>query len=172
MLPTHRDNQTLKTNYYDDVRLTKTIESRVSIPSKYVKNGFLELFLPYIPIKHDEPLIDFCPNLRYYPSSFSENESNIPILKLDADSTLSCFANLYKISIDDSLQMVTKYRFHYHPQRKEQGLVTILDVEQISRGEHTIQIESKYLYENNIFRKKENREPVRTETYEFPFWKE
>ena len=76
-------------------------------------------------------------------------------------------SNLYEIFLDDSLQTAHKYRFHYHPQREEEGLITIIDAEYLTRGEHTLTVKLKYL--NSIH---EEGDTIKIGTNLIPFWKE
>jgi len=170
-LPSYKAQQTLNTDYYDDKRGPKRTKLGSSIPSKYIKNGFVELFIPYIPNQHNSSLAELCPNLKPGPSGltfdiyFGENDN--PKLKLNADSTLACFSSLHQIFINDSLKSDVSYRFYNHPQRKQEGLVTILDVGKLPRGEHQISIKSKTRYERN-----KNDSLVFKQQEVIPFWKE
>jgi len=139
----------------------------MSIPSKYLKNGFIELFLPHIPKNHHAVLERSCPDLEFASFSPFQKKSEDPRLRLNADSTLYCISSLYKFFLDDSLQTNPKYRFYYHPERKEEGLITIIDAEYLSRGEHILKVESKYL--GKIHKEEDS---IKIATYLIPFWKE
>jgi len=69
--------------------------------------------------------------------------------------------------VNDTLLNNLKYRFHEHPTRKNIGLLTVLDVGYLPRGEHLIKVDVKILQDSNgkdtlFFR----------ESALIPFWKE
>lgn len=166
-LPSNKYYQTLSINHYDDVKSPETIESEISIPSKYIDNGFIEVFLPYVPRFQNAVFARLCPDLEPFTFTFFQDPKEDPRNKLNADSTLSCMSKLYEISLDDSIHTDIKYRFYYHPQRVEEGLLTIIDVGYLSRGEHTLTVKLKYL--NSIH---EEGQPIEIGTNQIPFWKE
>jgi len=170
-IPIYREKQSLNGNYYDNLRSSKNIKLSASIPSKYIDNGFVELFLPYIANQHHSPMAEICPNLKSgnigVMLDFTVNGNDNPKMTLDGDSTLTCLSSLYQVFINDSLRTDVTYRFYTHLQRKETGLLTILDVAYLPRGAHHIEVKSKIRYAWNqedalVFNKKDL----------IPFWKE
>ena len=80
---------------------------------------------------------------------------------------LDCHTQRFKIYVNDTLLNHLKYRFHEHPTRKNIGLLTVLDVGYLPRGEHIIKVYVKLLQDSNgkdtlLFR----------ESALIPFWKE
>lgn len=170
-LPKYKAQQTLNTDYYDDKRGPRKTKLGISIPSQYIENGFIELFIPYIPNQHNSSIAELCPNLKPGPSGLTFDiyigKNDNPKIKLNADSTLACFSSLHQIFINDSLQSNASYRFYNHPQRKQEGLVSILDVGNLPRGEHQITLKSKTRYNWN-----KNDSLVFKQYDAIPFWKE
>lgn len=169
-LPYFRIEQVVNNNNYDNTA-PKTNFLNNSIPSKFIDNSFLEIFLPYVPNYHDSPLAEICPDLK--PGSpgitldYFIKKADNPKRLLNADSTLTCFSQIHQIIIDDSLQTDVTYRFYYHRKREKQGLLTIIDIDHLSRGEHILRIKSK-----------RRDKPNKTDSLVFrqqdviPFWKE
>lgn len=164
------EHLTLLDDYYTDQRSeTKRIED-VSIPSKYIDNGFLEFFIFYNPRTDDRTIKNLCPNLR--PDKdigikmdiirFSNEDTLDPS---PPDSMLLCISSLYEIYLDDSLYQGLDYYFYEYPNFGEQGLKSIIDIQHLSRGQHQLKIKaqrSSFTNDSLYWRTRA----------EFPFWKE
>ena len=166
-LPGNRTLQSISNNFYDD-----TLEDRASysasISSKFVKNGYAQLFLPYVARGDDKVIEAICPDLKPAKTGFFFFGIDDPIRRnMNADLALDCHAQRFKIYVNDTLLNNLKYRFHEHPTRKNIGLLTVLDVGYLPRGEHLIKVDVKILQDSNgkdtlFFR----------ESALIPFWKE
>jgi len=167
-LPANRQLQSLSNDSYDDTWDKNRPTYSASISSKFIKNGFVPLYLPYIALADDKVIKAICPDLKpaktgifFFGSSDSVRDN------MDADATLLCHANRFKIYVNDSLFNNLNFRFHEHPKRKNIGLIAILDVGYLSRGEYAIKVVVKLPENHNgkdtlVFR----------ETVLIPFWKE
>ena len=165
--PSEPGNIGLYTQVYDDQYSEEGSASRASIPSKYISNGFLELFLSYIPSEDDEAIEAICPKLE--PGQFTgvkvqgiirmgEMVNN----KSNKDSLLTCISQIHHVYINDSLFTDPSFRFYTHPPREKNGLFSILDVQYLERGEHLLRIESVELQKDSV---------VWKESARIPFWK-
>ena len=86
---------------------------------------------------------------------------------MNADLALDCHAQRFKIYVNDTLLNNLKYRFHEHPTRKNIGLLTVLDVGYLPRGEHAIKIDVK------VFESNKGKDTLFfRESAIMPFWKE
>ncbi len=166
-LPGERANESILTYVYDDTWDQNISSYSASIPSKYVKNGYLELYLPYI-ARSDDPVIEYlCPDLKpanrgIYFLGFNDPDRYL----MDSDKALDCHSRRFKIYANDSLHTGLKYRFYEHPMRENIGLITILDVDYLARGEHFIDVVV-------LLHADENRDSLTfQETIRIPFWKE
>ncbi len=171
-IPRYKKAQTFRNKYYDDMRPEKSIDTWASIPSKYVKNGFVELYIPYVPKVHDLALESICPDLNPATTGvsldFILNMKDDLRANLDADSVLTCMSSLHQVYVNDSLRTDISYRFHNHPIRKDIGLFSIFDVDYLPRGEHKISIKSKYAFSRGSM--KDSLTFRQTDV--IPFWKE
>jgi len=166
-LPGNRTLQSISNNFYDD-----TLEDRASylasISSKFVKNGYAQLFLPYVARADDKVIEAICPDLKPAKTGFFFFGNN-PALRnnMNADLALDCHAQRFKIYVNDTLLNNLKYRFHEHPTRKNVGLLTVLDVGYLPRGEHAIKVDVKFLENSN------GKDTLFFgESAVIPFWKE
>ena len=172
-----RSRYLMLNNYsYEDLSNEEQLDINARIPSKYVQNGFLELFIPYTPIQ-DDPVIQMqCPDLLPVKEtglgselkySFSFGKKTKKAATSPADSVLLCWNQFYEVYIDDSLFQAPKWRFYKHPKGLERGLITILDVQYLDRGEHTVRAKRQYLR-----RRMQGDTLVKRESVFIPFWKE
>ena len=166
-LPGNRTLQSISNNFYDDTSEDRSSNS-ASISSKFVKNGYAQLFLPYVARNDDQVIEAICPDLKPAKTGIFFFGNNDPLRNnMDADLALDCHAQRFKIYVNDTLLNNVKYRFHEHPTRKNIGILTVLDVGYLPRGEHSIKIDVKML---------ENRNGKDTlffrESAVIPFWKE
>lgn len=166
-LPGNRQLQSISNNFYDDTLDGKPIYS-ASISSKFIKNGYAQLFLPYVARGDNKVIEAICPDLKPAKTGFFFFGIDDPIRRnMNADLALDCHAQRFKIYVNDTLLNNLKYRFHEHPTRKNIGLLTVLDVGYLPRGEHLIKVDVKILQDSNgkdtlFFR----------ESALIPFWKE
>jgi len=166
-LPGNRQLQSISNNFYDD-----TLDDRstytASISSKFVKNGFAQLFLPYVARNDDQVIEAICPDLKPAKTGFFFFGNNDPLRNnMDADLALKCHSQRFNIYVNDSLLSNLKYRFHEHPIRKNIGLLTVLDLGYLGRGEHEIKVDVKILENSN------GKDTLFfNESVVIPFWKE
>ena len=166
-LPGNRNNESISTLVYDDTWDSRITSYSASLPSRYVDNGYVELYLPYI-ARSDDPVIKYlCPDLQpadrgIYFFGMRDREQ----FEMNSQKAIDCHAQRFRIYVDDSLHSDMKYRFYDHPLRKNVGLLTILDVNYMERGEHEINV--VVLLPDDI---KQDSLYYR-ETIRIPFWKE
>lgn len=120
----------LVSSFYDDERRQVGTAATVSIPSKIVNGSFLEVFIRYEPKKDDRVLERICPN-------GGQNQS--------AESKIHCLQQLPQLRIDDSLYQDPAYKFYIHPDTGDKGLLSLVDIAELERGEHLLRV-SKRLY--------------------------
>jgi len=166
-LPGNRQVQSIRNDFYDDTFDDRPTNS-ASISSKFVKNGFAELFLPYVARNDDQVIAAICPELKPAKTGFFFFGNSDPLRRnMDADLAIDCHAQRFNIYVNDSLLKNLKYRFHEHPTRKNIGLLTVLDVGYLPRGEHSIKVDVKILESRN------GKDTLFfNESLRIPFWKE
>lgn len=167
-LPNRRNNLTQGSDYYDDTWNGTRLLSSASIHSKYVKNGYIELYLPYIGRTDDQVIAVLCPDLQPAKKGiFFFNSDDEARDKMNANEALDCHSKRFRIYVNDSLHSDINYRFFDHPQRKNKGLSSIFDVSYLDRGEHKLKI-------NVLLPRVRNRKDtlIFVESQIIPFWKE
>ena len=119
---------------------SKTLSS-ASIHSKFIQNGFIELYLPYNGNTDDKVIEILCPDLAPAKKGvFFFGKSDEARDTMNASAALECHQQRFKIYVNDSLIQDINYRFFDHVKRKNKGLTAILDVSNLHRGEHKLKI--------------------------------
>ncbi len=151
----------LTNNMYDDLRVNAYV-SKASIPSKYIKSGFLEVFIRYQAI--DNELLNLlCPDANKLDWDLTLGESFRAGVESQMDTTfdinellsggeayanlveevIGCISELYEIKIDGEIMDSGPYFFHIHSNRSEKGYLAVLDVSNLERGRHVLEINKK-----------------------------
>lgn len=133
--------------YDDDGYETNSRLSQPSLSSRYVKNNYLELFIPYIPVNDDEELEFHYPDL--IPARFTGTVLRGGLTlgqstSSDADNTelRKAMSGLWRISVD-SVQLQVTPRFSTHKQRRQYGLLYVIPAHELPVGEHELLIQRR-----------------------------
>lgn len=139
------DAYMFRNDFYDSLRDKDRFIYESSITSPYVKNGYLEIFIRYIPVREDSVLAEVCPTIK--PLKRNRLRSNVQInfgndkdavekRALTNDSTYQCLKEIYQLKVNDSIFNDQPLYLYIHPNQEELGLKGILDVDYLPRGEH------------------------------------
>lgn len=131
---------------YEDIAKEDVTDGRPSIRSQIIKDNYLPLFVPYIPVAHDVSIEHVCPDLA--PGFYTGlklrggvhagdivNDEAVPSELLD------CMKQLWRVSIDDSLYNDVNFRYYKHPLRDQNGLLAIIPIHHLDQSEHFIKID-------------------------------
>lgn len=140
--------------FYDDLRNEEQYIRTASIPSRYVDNGFLELFVRYNPANNDILKL-ICPDayqMEFNPGmliGFKEGLKADSIIAAMTDNeryderlkaSIECQTSIFEVYIDGILQTDLEFSFKSHIAHKEKGYLTIIDVADLGRGKHYIEL--------------------------------
>ena len=139
--------------YYEDNASGEVTEDKCSIQSKVIGDNYIRLFAPYIPKDHDGSLAHFCPDVEpgYHTGfktrgAFSAGDIRNP--ESDTEQLLDCMTQLWRVAIDDSIHTEVNFRFYYHPQREQYGLLAMIPIHELDYTEHFIRVDRhRYLDE-------------------------
>ncbi|MCB0637507.1 MAG: hypothetical protein KDC54_12850 [Lewinella sp.] len=150
--PTVNDDTHLVADHYDDSPKDEQALVEPSIPSRYISNGFLEVFIPYLARMHDPAIEANHPELE--PAKFTgfKLRGTVNIGKAnnaaaDRDSLLTAMGEIHQLYLNDSLIVSPEWQFYVHPTRDMPGLLTIIDLGDAPRGRHDLRVET-YSYSN------------------------
>ncbi|MBI9068868.1 MAG: hypothetical protein JEZ09_16345 [Salinivirgaceae bacterium] len=169
-------NYFLSSNYYANERNADDIIKYIDIPSKIISNSFVPLFIRYDvsdngklrkrfsdfkPIKEEELKSSFIFHIGSNSLHISYGDK---MVEENSQQALACLSQFYKVYIDDVLMDSITYYFARHINKEEPGIQTMLDIYDLNRGEHLLEMKKEYLAKDSM---------LVEETYaKVPFWKE
>ena len=146
---------TIRADWYDDLRGPAEWENvwNVSLDSRYVgEDNYLEVFAPYLP-RHQDYVIN-----RLYPDLKAGRQTGIRmdgVIRFDvsferggADSLLMALSSLHRVYLNDSLIEDPSWRFYYHPERRQRGLLYTMPAHELPVGEHRINVQRHWYRES------------------------
>ena len=147
-------------NNYADTADLQEGKYYVQITSRYIDNGYAEIFFPYLPeFQEDEILQRICPDVALekttgFHSSIvldikvggetvtkESRKAAVERKEKSARQSLDCLQKMWRITLDDTL--VTQNDFLFYQKDSRYGLKTILDVGHKKRGRHNLMIEKR-----------------------------
>ncbi len=142
-------------DFYDDTQSGKVNKNRCSIQSKVISGNYIRLFAPYIPRDHDTSIERFCPELE--PGYFTGlklrggiSAGKITNPEADSEELLGCMAQLWRVTINDSVYTDIPFRFNYHSQREQYGLLAMIPIHDLGQSEHYIRVDRQRLYKDEL----------------------
>ncbi len=170
--PDNGNNVKLDDVPYDDTRAEGISIWNASIPSKFMKESYMPLFVRYRPY-HNETIKESCSDwtptkadgfnsgIKLTSNGFTMNEAYIS--EDNPEGALNCLEQYFTVQLDSS-KIKTDFYLYRHPNNEERGVMTIIDIDSLTRGKHLL----------NIKRKAFNKQKVLVDTsyIEIPFWVE
>jgi len=180
----------ISVDVYDDTRKDNFID-KVSIPSRYVSNGFLEIFVRYD--ASDNMILELlCPEVNDLNGTAQITQGLDAGNKAKLDTTLTlteilsggdeyirkiksaltCTKELYEIFIDEKKYSDFDLMYYIHSNKNEKGLLVVLDIDDLERGQHLLEIR-KIKFEGLPFISKITKEKLAMKSFvKLNFWKE
>ena len=155
---------TVHADYYDNLRKDKDYIKVLSLPSKYVTNSYLEVFVHYLP-SENKLINELLPDSAQLHSGIISKMFYARPYKDRQDYYLSIYQKTYNLYINDSLVSNSNAAWYTHPNMQEKGVLEVLDIAYLARGRHELKLEK---LDDKL---DEEKEPGYN-TYVIPFWKE
>lgn len=141
--------------YYEENHTEKRVINFPTIPSEYTHQNYLRIFLPYFADDNDS-LLAHCPEVKPFKGKGLENQSFFSFINQEntqKDSSaytdhnmqiaIQCLADLYAISINDSLYNELKFYFHRKKLNGQAGIITYLPIKNLPSGTNLLKVEKK-----------------------------
>ncbi|MEM9673279.1 MAG: hypothetical protein AAF992_11830 [Bacteroidota bacterium] len=147
----------LLSRHYEDQRQEPSSVLVPLIPSEYLAQDHLRLFLPYL-VSDNDSLRQACPEVEIFRESGFTTDMSVSISFSPPDTTqadsfpdreknvaaaLQCLAGLYQISIDDEPIQPPVLYFYREEINDQPGLLTYLPVATLSGGPHLLTIRKR-----------------------------
>ena len=170
------DKTFLSNNYYDDRRDENSYVGVISIASRTIAGSFMPVWIRSDPQDNGE-IKEVCPDFEPPQNEGWNSTLNISInggdVNLNSERTdgkteremLNCLLRYYRISINDSAYTDLDAYFHYHPQKDQKGILTMLGTSTFVYGKNMLKLEKLMI---------SGEDSVRTskwiEAAHVPFW--
>jgi len=143
-------------NYDDEEVNNATPTWRLTLSSKYASaSGWVEAFVPYIPINDDAKLllIDSTLDLSQYVGTklngaFTVGQRFNP--DADYDKILAAFEKKSQVYVNDSLYRQLTPLFHFHYQRKQPGVSYMIPVHDLPPGRHELMFRERIVTDDTL----------------------
>lgn len=178
-IPAKKDNSNWAIeHYYDNLRKDEAIKI-ASIDKLVYRDEAIRLFIRYKDTEATEnSLKQLCPNIIPYDrskyqmnaardfqdgmdSAVEERRSTTKSQKPTAPS-ITCITKMFEISIDSLSFTTDDFLFYEHPNMGEQGIMTVIDIDDLPSGKHNLALKIKSDYKDSAFK---------IRTIEIPFFK-
>ena len=180
----------IQKSHYDDERKGGYIRT-ASLPSRFIKNDYLEVFIRYSPrdnrilelicedykgLKRDPSFMD---GIRAGIESQTDTTKTLEELlgtdeqyeQLVKQSTL-CFGEMYEVWLNGKKLENQEYFFTRHENKAERGIANVMDISYLERGRHLITIKRYSITGNPVFGEL-TADRLKMESFvKIPFWKE
>ncbi|WKN41041.1 hypothetical protein [Tunicatimonas pelagia] len=128
------------------------------IPSEYIEHDHLRLFLPYL-VSDNDSLQQVCPEsaalqedgfvskakitFDFDASVDTTRQNRSSETEKGAQTALRCLADLYQVTINDSLYPLEPLYFHRRKENRQPGIVTYLPLSALPTGVHHLTIRKR-----------------------------
>lgn len=127
--------------FYENQRDPDDIYPRTpSIQSDIVTGGYLKLFIPYVPRRHNAIMAKTCPGLHPIQSRGVQVGPDMPVADSLAIPALQCLARIHAVTLDGAARPDLQFRFYEHPGTGIKGILTYIPVDSLARGQHQITV--------------------------------
>lgn len=178
----------LENEFYDDSRGDQYIGT-LSIPSKFVDDNYLQLFIRYRP-SQNAVMSFLCPSTinmnsnRTVMDGFnagieSQRDSTVTLSDLlgsDAEyadaleQSVKCLSQIYEVSIDGVLQENLEYSYYIHPSKREKGFFVMIDLKGAGRKKHVLEVRLLASTGPMMLQKIKEEELEMRSIAKLPFW--
>ena len=178
-------NYEITSDIYDNLRPDDVRIRSASINSNIIKDKYIQLFIRY-DVNDNQFIKNLCPDftpkeglmpkidfsVKYdtieYSTINSQNDtikhirytmSWRPVIQSEKEpqKALQCLSSFYSVYINDSLLNGLEYYFYTHPNKKEKGIITLINTEGLKKGKNILEVKRK----------------IRDDSYSYiPFWVE
>lgn len=125
--------------YYESQRDPGETYARVpSIQSDIIKDPYVKLFIPYIPLKHNAVIPRECPGVKPLQDRGVQLGSDVPVADSLALPVLACLTRMHAVSLDGAPLADPALSFYEHPGTGVKGVITYIPVDSLARGRHVI----------------------------------
>jgi hypothetical protein len=128
--------------YYESERAPGAVYDRMpSIQSDVVRDPYVKLFIPYVPIRHGAAMAEQCPGLAPLSRGGVRMDFDDPPQAPQVAAVLDCWMRLQPVTLNGR-PVRPDFRFYTQPQSGLRGILAYIPVAGLPRGENVITVGS------------------------------
>lgn len=142
-LPDSRDETAMDFVYYESQRPEGELyRLSPSIQDDVIRDPYLELFIPYAPVRHDLAIEKLCPGVKPLsePGLLFDEEPE-PRPGSGPRAVLRCLAGIHRVSLDGR-PLRPDFHFYIHPRTEIRGILAYIPMEGLAKGGHLLRVEA------------------------------
>jgi hypothetical protein len=147
----------LEARHYESLRGDWASPRAPTIQSDVIREPYVRLFVPYIPLRHNQALARDCPGVPSGEAAALETEAG----RAAADRILACALAVHRPALDGRPLDAYGFRFFVNPRSNRRGFLMLIPAERLAPGEHRI----------TVWPARANGRPAPRTPYSIPFWK-
>ena len=149
--------RSLDARHYESLRGGYPSPRAPSIQSDVIREPYVRLFVPYIPLRHNQALARDCPGVPSGEAAALETEAG----RAAADRILACALAVHRPALDGRPLDGHGFRFFVNPRSNRRGFLMLIPADRLAPGEHRI----------TVWPARANGRPAPRTPYTIPFWK-
>jgi hypothetical protein len=142
--------------HYDSLRGDRASDRAPSIQSDVIREPYVRLFVPYMPLRHNAAFARDCPGLPDGELAGAETAAG----QAAADRILACALRVHRPALDGRPLDVHGLRFFVNPRTNRRGFLMLVPTAGLARGEHVL----------TVWPARANGRPPSKTPYTIPFW--
>jgi hypothetical protein len=156
---------------YENQRREGEVYDRLpSIQSDVVRDPYLKLFIPYVPLRHGQAFPEQCPGVRPLSAGGVRMDDADAPDTASVRAVLDCWTRLQPVALNGR-PIRPDFRFYRHPDSGVRGILAYIPVEGLPRGENLLTVGYAPLSRaRRAAREAEAGKPLQPEHYFIRFW--
>jgi hypothetical protein len=156
--------------FYESQRKPDEVHDRIpSIQSDVIRDPYVKLFIPYVPVRHGAAFAEKCPGVRpLSPGGVRSDRAEEPD-SAAVRAVLECWTRLQPVALNGR-SIHPSFRFYTHPRSGLRGIVAYVPVAGLPRGENALTVALAPRSARNEARRRARGLDRADEPYYIPFW--
>jgi hypothetical protein len=143
-LPERHSDPSLIYGHYESQRLEgETFRLLPSIQDDVIRDPYVELFIPYSPMRHDPAVEKLCPGVEplWEPGLLLSFEEFEPRSGSDPRAVLRCLSGIHRVALDGK-PLQPEFYFYTHPRTGIRGILAYIPTAGLAKGRHLLRVEA------------------------------
>jgi hypothetical protein len=129
----------VRPDYYENLREPGVYDRTPSIQADVVRDPYVKLFIPYLPIRHGAAFAEQCPQVEQLSRAGVRMAVADPPRAAQVKAVLDCWMRLQPVTLNGK-PVRPDFRFYTQPESGLRGVVAYIPVAGLPRGENVITV--------------------------------